>query len=199
MAIATAVTVALALVLAIAVVVLLARTSDGGGADAIRVTDTSCADGWQAPRPGVHVFTVRNAGRTAADVDLVGAVRPRVYGSLEVIAAGTARQLTVRIPPGRYQWRCGLASGASVLSRAATVTGPPVRGVRAAEPVTVDDLTPIALEVRDETAAGLSTLAAATDALRADVDAGRLDTARTSWLTAHLDYEGLGVAYGTVR
>ncbi len=191
-----AATVVLALVATLAVVLVASAGADSGS-DAIRITDSSCASGWQAPRSGVRVFTVRNDSRTAADIDLVGAVRPRVYGSVEVIAAGTARQLTVRLPPGRYQWRCGLASGATVLSRAAKVGGPQVHGVRAAEPVNVEDLKVVALQVRDETAAGLSTLAAATDAVRADVDAGRLEAARASWLTAHLDYERLGVAYGT--
>lgn len=194
--VAIAMFVALTLV-ALVGIVLVTRTGSNGSTVTVNVSDNVCAGGWQAPRSGVRVFNVHNESRTAADVDLVGAVRPRVYGSLEVIAAGATRTLTVRLPPGRYQWRCGLASGASVLSRAVTVTGPPVRGVQAAETVTLDDLTPVAVPVRADTTADLAVLATDADTLRAAVDAGRIEDAKAIWLTAHLDYERLGVVYGT--
>jgi high-affinity iron transporter len=169
------------------------RSSDG----AIRVTDASCADGWNAPHSGVRTFTVRNDGHSAMDVELVSAGALKVYGSLEVIAPGVARQVVVRLPTGRFQWKCDAASGATVISKAEAVTGRPVHGVTAAQAVTQDDLTPIATAVRDQTLSALQQLASQTDVLHAAVTAGRLDDARADWLTAHLAYERLGVAYGT--
>jgi high-affinity iron transporter len=181
----------------VAVLLLSAfRASDAGAAD-VRVTDGSCASGWQAPRSGIRTFTVRNDGRTTAEVELIGASTPRVYGSLELVPPATTRALVVELPPGRFQWRCDLGGGATLLSRAEAVHGHRVRGVVAVQPVTIDDLTPIATEVRDRTQTALESLAGQTSALRAAVVAGRIDDAKALWLSAHLAYERLGVAYGT--
>jgi high-affinity iron transporter len=164
---------------------------------AIRVSDVSCADEWSPPHSGVRTFAVRNEGHNAMDVELLSAGALRVYGSLEVIAPGVTRQLVVRLPTGRFQWKCDAASGATLISKAEAVTGRPQHGVTAAAAVTQDDLTPIATAVRDQTLPALEQLAAETDVLSAAVTAGRLDDARADWLTAHLAYERLGVAYGT--
>jgi high-affinity iron transporter len=164
---------------------------------AIRVSDSSCADGWSAPHSGVRTFTVRNDGHNAMDVELVSAGALKVYGSLEVIAPRAARQVVVRLPTGRFQWKCDAASGATVISKAEAVTGRAVHGVAASAAVTQDDLTPIATAVRDQTLTALQQLATQTDVLHGAVAAGRLDDARADWLTAHLAYERLGVAYGT--
>jgi high-affinity iron transporter len=189
--------VAVVLLVAVASLAIATLVSSDARAADVSVTDGSCADGWHAPRSGVRTFSVRNDGRSAAEVELVGADKPQVYGSLEVVPPATSRALVVRIPPGRFQWKCDLASGVTLMSSAQKVSGRERRRVVAAEPVTADDLTPIATEVRDRTQTALESLAGETGALRAAVVAGRLDEAKTLWLRAHLDYERLGVAYGT--
>ncbi|HZP30904.1 MAG TPA: EfeM/EfeO family lipoprotein [Acidimicrobiia bacterium] len=195
--IALAAAVLIALVALAAMLVSAFASSPGDAPNSIRVGDDGCADAWHAPRSGVRTFTVHNDAHNAVDVELVGARAPRVFGSLEVVAAGASRDLVVRLPPGHYQWKCDFATGATLLSRAEAVAGHSLRGVVASEPVTEDELTPVATDVRDRTLAALQQLAAETDGLRAAVVDGRLADARAAWLAAHLAYERLGVAYGT--
>ena len=112
------------------------------------------ASGWAAPRSGVRTFAVHNEGRNAADDRVDGGRTPTVStATWRSSPPDPHGRVAVRLPPGRYQWRCELASGATVLSKAEAVTGRAVRGGHAAEPVTLDELTPIATQVRDATQA----------------------------------------------
>jgi high-affinity iron transporter len=169
---------------------------DSADAHAITVSDRSCGGSWGATA-GVTTFQVRNTGTSFAEVDLIGAQDPLLYGSLEMLAAQTERPLTLQLPPGQYQWRCELGSGATILSAAVSVRGPAMAAADASVPVTADELGAVATQFRTGTESGLATLATATDQLAAVVASGSRVAARRAWLVAHLDYERLGAAYGT--
>jgi len=164
---------------------------------AITVSGASCAPGWVAPPSGNTMFAISNVGNQSLDVQLLGADRVTVYAAIELLAAGTSANLSVTLAPGPYLWACVLDDVGPTYSARETVTGPEVVGAPGFMPVTGVQLEQAVLRYRVTVTAGLKTLAADTDRFAAAVAAGNLATARTLWLTAHLDYERLGAAYGT--
>jgi hypothetical protein len=125
--------------LGVAVTVIVtapATKTTGSGAGAITVTEIDCAQGWVPPRSGQRQLTVDNAGTSVVDVALVGATSSLVYGEIEAMAPGTIRTMTVVVPPGRYRMQCTYSEGATFLSEAVTVSGPPVTDAHPYLPVT---------------------------------------------------------------
>ena len=160
------------------------------------ITDEACGNPWSAPSSGTRVVQVANRSSTSAEVQIVAMRSTAVFGQIEQIAPRTRRSVTVTLPRGAFQWRCTLSTGVTLLSPSATVSGAGVAGVHGYRPATLEDLTPAATTYHDAVVAGLQVLRTDTDALLAAVDRGDLTSARASWLTAHLQYERLGAAYG---
>ncbi|MFF9410687.1 EfeM/EfeO family lipoprotein [Streptomyces anandii] len=170
------------------------NTAAGPPHTLVEVSPGRCGRGWDAPRPGIQVFDLRNTSDQAAEVYLEDPGSRAVYGEVEGIGPGTTRALTVRIGKGAYAFRC-------VPEDADAVTGPTVRVERgrpgpAAVAVTVHDLIPPAIAYQKWVAGGLDATVRLTGALRSAVDRGDLAAARRAWLPAHLQYERLGAAYG---
>jgi len=167
------------------------------GTSSIIITDYSCAQGWQPPKSGQRQLTVINNGSSVVDVSLVGASNPLVYGELDAMGPGVKRTMTAVIPPGHYRVSCTYAENASILSASVMVTGPSVNDANPYLPVTYQEMEPSVTTYRNDITAGLAKLAADTDGLRTDADAGQLTEAKSAWLVAHLDFERLGAAYDT--
>jgi high-affinity iron transporter len=161
------------------------------------ITDVACGDPWSAPSSGTRAIPVSNRASTSAEVQIVAAGGTAVFGQIEQVAPRTRRSLTVTLPPGAFEWHCTLSTGVTLVSPPVTVGGARVTGVRGYRPVTLEDVTPAATTYRNAVVAGLQVLETDTDALLAAVDGGDLASARDGWLTAHLQYERLGAAYGT--
>ena len=177
-----------------------ARTADAPGT--VTAAAGSCTWSGPAPSPGTQQFSVRSpAGRPgdALRVTLTDATTGGIWAQVTTLAPGTTRTVRTVLPAGSYQWRCTPLDGAAAVSatRATTGTGD---GARPGEPlyaISADEVTDAVAVYRAAVQDRLGTLAADTDALTAAVDAGDLPGARSRWLTAHLDYERLGAAYGT--
>jgi iron uptake system component EfeO len=109
--------------------------------------------------------------------------------------------MLVRLATGSYAFRC-LQQDADAVN-GPTVTVPTGRGrdgnaggTPGVAPVTQQDLIPATLAYQHWVAGQLPGLVSAVEALHGAVAAGDLSGARQRWLTAHLDYERLGAAYG---
>ncbi|AEH09823.1 MULTISPECIES: iron uptake transporter permease EfeU [Frankiaceae] len=176
--------------------ILALGPSDDAHATTIEATASSCAEGWQAPRPGRQTFTVHNGGGRGLEVRLIDPVSGAIHAEIELLAPGTSRPLSATVGGGTYAWQCLPGNDPPIVSASQRVTGPSAGG-QAIIPVTDEALAEPLDAYRAFVTAGLVTLQRDTDTLRADVAAGDLDAARRDWLTAHLDYERLGAAYGT--
>jgi high-affinity iron transporter len=163
----------------------------------ITVAGYTCADGWSPPHSGQRELTVANTGSSVVDVTLVGATSNLVYGEVDDMGPGVTRTMTAVIPPGRYRIDCTYSENATVPSPVVTVTGPPVDDAHPYRPITFFELEAPVNAYRRDVSAGLAILSSATDRLRVLADTGQLTQAKSSWLTAHLDYERLGAAYDT--
>ena len=179
---------------------------------AVGVGRETCAggtDGWRAPASGRTLFTLRNlTARSYFLVQIVAAdsttVDPRygflvgkVFGQLDMLAPGTTAGLDAVLPPGRYFFRCLDQTGNSNDSEIEKVSGRAVPGARSYAPLDGSQLSLALLRYRVAVAPLIRRLAADTDRLTRAVRAGHLAAARELWVPAHLDYERLGVAYGT--
>ncbi len=161
----------------------------------IDVAEDACGTGWKNPQPGLQTISFRNTGGNPTTADLIDAATGSVYAEVDNIASNTTRDTVVNLGGGRFAVRCAMegSDNPMIIGPAVTITGPP-RGP-AVQPVTAGDLYGPDKQYVQYVSAGLTGLAADTDALRRDVDTGDLDSAHTAWLTAHLDYERLGAAY----
>ncbi|MFC4031746.1 iron uptake transporter permease EfeU [Streptomyces polygonati] len=165
------------------------------GAQTVAVSESDCGKGFTAPRPGRRTFRMHNTGSRASEVYLVNPSTDAVYGEIEGLAPGTTRDLVATVGGGDYAWRCVPTGGKAVTSASVRVTG----GGRskAVLPLAESELRPPLAAYRAYVGAGLTTLAARTDRLTADITAGDLTAARADWLSAHRTYASLGAAYGT--
>ncbi|WP_322754502.1 iron uptake transporter permease EfeU [Frankia sp. Cas3] len=176
--------------------ILALGPATGTGDTTIEATSGSCVTAWDAPQPGRVTFTVRNTGGHTMEVRLIDPASGAIHAEIELLAPGTNRPLAATIGGGTYAWQCLPDGGDPVVSASRRVAGPG-NGDLAIIPVTEETMRAPVDAYRAFVTAGLATLARDTDTLRADVEAGDLDAARRDWLTAHLDYERLGAAYGT--
>ncbi len=189
--------VVLVALLAVLGTLALTGTKDRASNDAIRVTDRDCAPGWTPPASGTRTFEITNDGSDTVEVYLQSADGRTAYGEIEGLSPGTTRPLRATVPPGAYRWRCVGVDGSETRSAIGTVTGRPVAGARTYVPVTAKELEGAVYRYRSTVQQQLAVLATDTDRLAATVSGGDLAGARSSWITAHQDYERLGAAYGT--
>jgi iron uptake system component EfeO len=186
---------------AVVVGVVIWRPWEGSPADAaggpprITVSRSQCGQGWTDPKTGRQTFTLHNTGDAAAEVDLVELGSGKIYGEVEGVGPDTSVPMDVQLGAGQYAFRC-------LIEDTDAITGPAVRlqgddkGGPAAVAVTKNDMLPLVKQYEAAVATGVADLAAKTDKLQGDVDAGNLDAARADWLPAHLAYNSLGAAYG---
>ncbi|WP_035805339.1 iron uptake transporter permease EfeU [Kitasatospora mediocidica] len=181
----------------VAVVVIAASGGKPATTATVAVSDAKadCGKGFSTPQPGQQTFQMHNTGSKTSEVYLVNPTTSAVYGEIEGLAPGTTRPLTATIGNGDYAWRCVPTGGDAVTSAAVHVSGG--AAVKAVSPVSDDDLKAPLDGYKAYVQSGLATLLTQTQKLQADLTAGDLATARTDWLTAHLQYSSLGAAYGT--
>jgi iron uptake system EfeUOB component EfeO/EfeM len=173
----------------------------GGGpaakpADVITVSSDQCGGSWQVPGPGWHTFEIASQGQGGAEIDLVDPATGGVYAEIENTGPGTTTPMTVDLGSGTYAFLCLFSDFDPELGAKVTVPGH-AKGAAAIVPVTNGDLIPYAKKYQAYTEAGLKVLAAETATLAADVTNEDLAAAKRDWLTAHLQYQTLGAAYGT--
>lgn len=180
---------------------LAACGSSGQGsasAAGVRIESSGCAPGWPVPRSGSTTFRVQNRTTEVVDLQLVASGSQRVYAEIRSMAPKITRDISVRLEPGSYSWRCMALSGLITQSTPGTVTGSHVTDATPGYlPLIADDLSDAVGNYRSWVTGGLRTLASETDRLAAVVRSGNLDAARRQWLVAHLQYERLGAVYDT--
>jgi iron uptake system component EfeO len=164
---------------------------------AIQVSPGSCGSGWSRPAAGLQVFDLTNTGSVPEDAYLKVAATGAVLGEVEGLAPGRTRPVLVRLGPGGYAFQCLPQDTDAMKGPTVTVPGGAGTSGPAVVPVTQQDLIPPTLAYQSWVSGQLPSLVSAVDALRATLDRGDPAAARTAWLTAHLDYERLGAAYGT--
>jgi iron uptake system EfeUOB component EfeO/EfeM len=164
--------------------------------DLITVSSNQCGGVWQVPGPGWHTFQIDNQGTTGGEVDLVDPADGAVYAEVENSGPGTTTPMRLNLGSGRYAFLC-LFNDSSPVTGAKVTVGGNVKGTSAIIPVTYNETIPYAKKYQAYAQAGLTVLARQTAALAADVSKGDLTAARRDWLTAHLQYQTLGAAYGT--
>lgn len=178
---------------------LSACSHGGGGAEprTVTVSAARCASGWSPQPAGAQRFTVRNDGSTTLRVTFLDAETGGIYGQILQLAAHTTRPLAFTVPAGRYRWRCAPLRGTASVSPVEKVRGKGGKDAKPLMPLGPDEINAAMDTYRRAVNRGLARLVADTDRLRSAVLAGDVDAARERWLTAHLDYERLGAAYGT--
>jgi iron uptake system component EfeO len=174
----------------------LTGCSSGGGQppNVIQVSENQCGGPWSVPGPGWHTLEISNQGTEGAEIDLVDPANGAVYAEIENTGPGTLNPITIDFGSGRYALLCLFDDFDPLQGATVTVAGH-ATGTPAVQPITYNDLIPLAQEYQKETEAGLNVLAPETAALAAAVRGGDLTLARRDWLTAHLQYETLGDAY----
>jgi iron uptake system EfeUOB component EfeO/EfeM len=161
----------------------------------IDVAENACGTGWRSPHTGLQTISFRNTGNNPTTADLIDATTGSVYAEVDNIAPNTTRHTVVNLGGGKFAVRCAMENSDNpmITGPAITLAGPPAKP--AIQPVTASDLYDPDKQYTGYVSVGLTGLAADTDALRHDIASGDLASARTAWLTAHLDYERLGAAY----
>jgi iron uptake system EfeUOB component EfeO/EfeM len=189
---------------ALLAVVVLAATAGGAAAGAavpggpLAVDETACGTPPAQMPAGRVAFTVTDeAGpSTFATVYVIG-LNGLVYAEIPSLAPEKALALDTTLSAGEYSVRCVFSDGAVLTSTPISVTGSTTGAVAGYQPMPDLAMTGPIDAYRDWVQAALPRLLAACSTLDADVAQGNLAAARTDWLTAHLDYERLGVAYNS--
>ena len=176
---------------------LCACSSGGSGppADEITISSGSCGGNWTLAKPGWHTFEINNQGTGGAEVDLIDPADDAVYAEVENTGPATITPMSLDVGSGRYAFLCSFSDYNPTQGVTVTVPGH-TAGTPAIMPITYNELLPLAKKYVIEEEAAIKVLAPETSALAAAVRSGNLATARRDWLTAHLQYETLGDAYG---
>jgi iron uptake system EfeUOB component EfeO/EfeM len=164
-------------------------------ANMITVSDGQCGGSWQLAKPGWYTFQINNQGVNGAEIDLIDPASGAIYGEIENTGPGTITPMSLDVGSGKYAFLCLFNDSNPLAGPTVTVAGN-VKGTPAIAPVTYNDLTPLAKKYHSVLEAGIKVLATETDTLKAAVASGNLTVAKRGWLTAHLQYETLGDAYG---
>ena len=176
----------------------LAACGSGGGqpSNVITVDSNQCGGAWRVPGPGWHTLELYNQGTTGGEIDLVNPANGAVYAELENSGPGTTNPITLDFGSGKYALLCVFSDYNPAQGDVVTVPGHAV-GTPAILPITGNDIIPLAKDYQAYAETGLKVLARQTAALAADVRGGHLAAAERDWLTAHLQYQTLGAAYGS--
>jgi iron uptake system component EfeO len=179
-----------------ALAVALTACSSGGGqpSNVIDVSTNQCGGAWSVPGPGTHTIQISNQGTGGAEIDLIDPANGAVYAEIENTGPGTVNPITIDFGSGKYALLC-LFEDFDPLRGTTVTVGGHASGTPATQPITYNDLIPLAKTYQVETETALRVLAGETATLAAAVRGGNLATARRDWLTAHLQYETLGDAY----
>ena len=188
---------------ALATLTTLAACGSGGsgssaGGQPSQVIDISsgqCGGSWSVPGPGWHTIQVSNQGTTGAEIDLVNPANGAVYAEIENTGPGTVNPISIDFGSGQYALLCLFSDFNPAKGTTVTVAGH-TAGTPAVLPVTYNDLIPYAKTYVIEEETAIKVMASETATLAAAVRGGDLAAARRDWLTAHLQYETLGDAYG---
>jgi iron uptake system component EfeO len=169
--------------------------------DVITVSSNQCGGAWTVPGPGWHTFQIDNQSTGGGEIDLVDPANGAVYAEVTNTGPGTTTPMTVDLGSGRYAFLC-LFNDFNPLTGARVTVAGNARGAPAILPVSYNQTIPYAKKYQAYTEAGLKVLSRETAVLAADVkrasEGGQgLAAAKRDWLTAHLQYQTLGAAYGT--
>ncbi len=162
----------------------------------ITVSSNQCGAGWSVPGPGWHTFEIDNQSTGGGEIDLINPANGAIYAEVENTGPGTVTPMRVNLGSGTYAFMCNFNDFNTQVGAKVTVGGH-AQGTPAVLPVSYNDTIPYAKKYQAYALAGLKVLSGETAALAADVRTGDLAKAKQDWLTAHLQYETLGAAYGT--
>jgi iron uptake system component EfeO len=158
----------------------------------------TCGQGWTDSHGGLIDFAVHNTTIAGEEVYLQGAKNGLLYGELEGLGPNATHNLSVILGDGSYRFVC-LPSDLNVeLGPTVTVTGAgqPADRTPGVAIVTNAELIEPSKQYHDWIDGRLPILASDVQALASAVAAGNVPAAKSAWLTAHLEYESLGAAYG---
>jgi iron uptake system component EfeO len=175
---------------------LAACGSSAPPANLISVSNGGCGGSWHVAKPGPYTFQIYNAAAEEGDITLINPASGAVYAEVDMLGPGTTSPMQLDVGSGQYAFRCSFDDFDPINGPTETVSGH-TAGSQGIVPVTQDDLLLPAKEYHTYVTQGLATLATETGTLLGDVRAGNLTKAKADWLTAHLEYERLGAAYGT--
>ncbi|MGW0053458.1 iron uptake transporter permease EfeU [Nocardia nova] len=178
------------------VAIALLPSSGSGKAQAVSVTDSSCASEWKSGRAGTQTFEVQNKTSKAGEINLVNS-GGAVVGEIETIGPATTANLTATLSSGSYTMQC-LMSGKPVTSSAAVqVSGEAGETPPAVKRVTEDDLRGPNDAYQAYAAGVLTRLSGAVTAIGNDLRGGNIAAAQADWLNAQLDWERVGASYNS--
>jgi iron uptake system component EfeO len=164
-------------------------------ANMITVSDSKCGGTWHVTKPGWYTFQINNQGVDGAEVDLANPASGAIYAEIENTGPGTVTPMSLDVGSGKYAFLCLFSDSSPLAGPTVTVAGK-AKGTPAILPITYNDLIPVAKKYQAVLEAGIKVLAGEADTLKAAVASGNLTAAKRDWLTAHLQYETLGDAYG---
>ncbi|MGH3416933.1 MAG: iron uptake transporter permease EfeU, partial [Actinocrinis sp.] len=182
---------------AAAAIVFMGGADKSAAANDIALSEKSCGTGWNAPAAGAQSFSLNNNGHSTVELFLINPANNAVFAEIENLAPGTVRPMNVTLSAGSYAFRCAFLDGTALTSKTYKIGGGSSGSATGFAPVTDLDMQQPVSDYRAYVQQNLPILLADSRKLAADLDAGNLAAARAHWLPAHLDYEGLGAAYGT--
>jgi iron uptake system component EfeO len=162
----------------------------------IAVSAEHCGRGWSDPHSGQQTFVLTNRDIVTGEIFLTDATTGAVYAVVDDVAPGASADLVIDLGSGHYAFRCAMSDRNVSTGRSVTVPGHARGGTPPVEPVSENDMIPVATHYQASIAAALPGLDRLVVALDSDIHSGDLVRARTDWLAAHLAYERLGAAYG---
>lgn len=162
----------------------------------ITFSSNQCGGNWSVPGPGWHTFEIDNQSTGGGEIDLIDPANGAIYAEAENTGPGTITPMRLNLGSGTYAFMCNFNDFNTQVGVKVTVGGH-AKGTPATLPVSYNETIPYAKKYQAYAEAGLKVLAQKTATLVADVRDGDLTAAKKDWLTAHLQYQTLGAAYGT--
>ncbi len=163
----------------------------------ITVSSNQCEGKWSVPGPGWHTFQIDNQSTDGGEIDLIDPANGAIYAEVENTGPGTIIPMRLNLGSGTYAFMCNFNDFNTQVGAKVTVGGH-AKGTPAVLPVSYNQTIPYAKKYQAHAEAGLKVLARETATLAAGVHDGDLTAAKKDWLTAHLRYQTLGAAYGTL-
>jgi len=162
----------------------------------VTVSSNQCGGAWSVQGPGWHTFQIDNQSTGGGEIDLIDPANGAIYAEVENTGPGTITPMRLNLGSGTYAFMCNFNDFDTQVGAKVTVGGY-AKGTPAILPVSYNETIPYAKKYQAYAEAGLKVLARETATLTADVRAGDFTAAKKDWLTAHLQYQTLGAAYGT--